>query len=236
MKKILFIALLSTGLGGSYATKAADTATAIDTTGEHSMIKNISADMCRQLEAENKKSPLTKLSQDEAIQLFTRLMLASAANNPTFTRLIVAHKSDARSYGEQLGKNVATLMVSECPVSLPLFMKLGAQQMREKHSMSEQEIKLLTPIASAVCQNLEDRQKKQDLATLSAQERIQLLGETMQQAMKPYAKELSQFYGPDIFLDNKRMEEVGSKLAIQMAEHCPASLGTISGVGQSRPK
>ncbi|OUJ76029.1 hypothetical protein [Hymenobacter crusticola] len=233
MKKTLSIFLLAAGLSISCVKQAAAQTTAADTTGEHRMIQDISADLCRQIEEESKKAPLTNLSQEEATQLFARLMLVSAGNNATFTKLILTHKSDANAYGGQLGKRIAFRMVKECPASVPLFMKVGYQELRKQHPMSEQEVKVLTPVAAGVCQGIEARQKKQDLAAMSAQERMQVVEEVMQAAMKPHAKALSQLYGADLFLDQKKMEQVGVKIAVLMGDQCPAILTFFATAGQS---
>ncbi|SNR52598.1 hypothetical protein [Hymenobacter mucosus] len=213
LRVVLLLALCTTALLSQAQTAPADSV------AEQKLVQAVSADMCRQLELESKKRSLDNLSQEEAQQLFVRLFTKTATDNKELMRKIIAMGPAAQTYGQQLGRRVGIVMMQECPVSQPLFMRLGSAQVSKQQEVKPEEVAILKPIATAMCQDLQPRTA--ELKKMTLEQRTQELIQAFQRNLKPYAKEISQLYGADIFLDQKRMETIGTKISLQMASQCP---------------
>jgi|GEM_PF-6068504 len=227
MQKLLFTLVLLVSLSGA-ATVARAQAVLPDSVAEKRMISSIGAAMCRELETENAKKPLANLSADESRKLFTRLIMTHAMANEELMGLFTSQPENAQKYGEAMGRKVTFWLVRECPVSQPLLMRVGMQEVAKKQPLTTQEQKFLAPIVSDVCRGLEAQQKKQDLKKLSAEQRNGLLQTTLKTVMKAHAKEIAAQYGTDIFLDEERMHAFGVKVGVQMANDCPGVLLLLS--------
>ncbi|WP_215137851.1 hypothetical protein [Hymenobacter sp. ISL-91] len=216
---VLFAFVVAPLFGRAQTTSPAAT----DSLTQQRLIQQVSADMCRRLEVENQKNPLTKLSKAEAEQLFSRLFLQAAASNDELaTFLTTIGEQGAREQGEQLGRKVGLLMMRECPVGQQLFMRLGGEQVNQQQGVKPEETKLLQPIATAMCRDLTPRVA--ELRKLPLAKRMETLTEVLSKNLKPHAKQLSQLYGADIFLNKEGMEKLGVKIAALMAPQCPEVL------------
>ncbi|UOQ72971.1 hypothetical protein [Hymenobacter cellulosilyticus] len=222
---ILFVSLCTVGQRAQAQTTALS-----DSLTEKKIIQTVGADMCRQLTAENAKQPLENLTAQEAQQLFVRLIMSSASTSPELVTALTSNPAGANKYGEILGKKIGLWLLKECPITQPLFMKMGAQEISKKQPIPAAEAKILQPMAVEVCHDLEARQKKQDLNALTPEKRSEVLQEVVQKSMKAHAKELTQQYGADIFLDSERMRAVGTKLGLQMGTQCPNILMMLANV------
>ncbi|RFP66850.1 hypothetical protein D0N36_01830 [Hymenobacter lapidiphilus] len=216
---VLFIFAAAPLFGRAQTTPPA----AADSVTQQRLVQQVSADMCRRLELENQKSALTNLSKAEAEQLFSRLFLQAAASNDELaTFLTKIGEQGAREQGEQLGRRVGLVMMRECPVGQQLFMRLGGEQVSQQQGMRPEETTLLQPIATAMCRDLTPRVA--ELRKLPLPKRMSILTEVLSKNLKPYAKQLGQLYGADIFLNKEGMEKLGAKIAALMAPKCPEVL------------
>lgn len=196
--------------------------TPADSVAEQKLINLVSADLCRQLEQENKKNSLSTISQEDAKQLFVRIFTKTATSNKELMRKFEAMGPEAGAYGEQLGRRVAFVLIKECPVSQPLMMRLGGAEVNKQQALAPEEVAVLKPIATAMCRDLQPRVP--ELKKMTPEQRMQELTQAFQKNLKPYAKEISQFYGADVFLDSERMKSLGTKISLQMATQCPEVL------------
>jgi hypothetical protein len=186
------------------------------------MLKLVSADLCQQLEQENKKNSLSTISQEDAKQLFVRIFTKTATSNKELMRKFESMGPEAGAYGEKLGRKVALVLIKECPVSQPLMMRLGGAEVNKQQALKPEEIAVLKPIATAMCRDLQPRVA--ELKNMTLEQRMQELTQAFQKNLKPYAKDISQFYGADVFLDQEGMKALGTKISLQMATQCPEVL------------
>lgn len=223
---VLLISLCSTTLTGHAQT-------APDSLAEQKTIRLAGADICRQLEAEDKKKPLSKLSKDEAQQLFTRLTMISAANNPDFMTLLTSNGGEGtrdaiRARGEEIGRQIAMWLLVNCPVGQQLFIRLGAEQLNQPQPvpLRPEEEKALRPIASALCRDLQPRVGT--IKALSTDERQQVVTQAFEKHLKAHATQLKKVFGADIFENQDRMRDMGTKVGLQMATECPEAVMLFS--------
>lgn len=209
----IFVAAAFQGRAQTATTPAADEA-------EQQLVQQISADMCRRLETENQKQPLDKLSKTEAEQLFARIFLQSASSNDQLAALLVSMGNEgAREKGQQLGRQVGVVLMRECQVGRLLLMRLGSEQLSQQQALRPEETKVLQPIAAAMCRDLQPRVA--ELNKLPLAQRMPTLTQTFEKVLTPYAKQLNQLYGSDIFLNSAGMEQLGIKISTLMAPQCP---------------
>ncbi|MBC6611081.1 hypothetical protein H8B15_09110 [Hymenobacter sp. BT507] len=174
------------------------------------------------MEQENAKKPLAQLTKEDAQQLFVRLFTSSVTNNPTLLNKLEGMGSDARDYGEKLGKQVAIVLIRDCPAGQALLMKLGGDEVSRQQAVSDKEVQVLRPIAAVMCQDMQPRIA--EMKKMSAAQRLEVLSQLFEKNLKPHAAELSELYGADVFLDSQRMKTVGIKIAAQMSSQCSDAL------------
>jgi ABC-type transporter MlaC component len=218
MKTTILRVLLLLGFCTTALLSRAQT-TAADSLAERKLIQSLSTDMCQQLEQENKKKPLRDISQAEAQQLFVRIFTKSVSDDEALMQKFEALGPGARAYGEKLGRGVGITLLQECPVSQPLLMRLGGEQANKEQALQPKEVAVLKPIATAMCRDLQPRVA--ELKKMTPEQRLQELTQAFQKNLKPFAKEITQFYGADVFLDPERMKALGTKISFQMAGQCP---------------
>lgn len=212
--------------------------TAPDTLAEQKLIRVVGADICRQLEAEDKKTPLSRLTKEEAQQLFVRLTMLSAANNPEFMALLTSGDgaNEARLKGEDFGRKVAMWLLGECAISQALFMRMGAEQAQTSQStpLRPEEAKALRPVADAICRDLQPRVAM--IKKLSSAERMQVVTQSFEKHLKTHAAQISKVFGADVFQDEVRMRDMGTKVGIQMASECPDAVLLFADFTESTSK
>ncbi|MDU0369787.1 hypothetical protein ACFPAF_05225 [Hymenobacter endophyticus] len=190
-----------------------------DSVAEKQLVQRVANQVCAELIKEDKKKSVATLSQAETKQLFVRLFTRVASTDDELIAKITEMGPAASTYGEQLGRQVGVVMLKDCPASRPMFMRLGGAELSERQPLAAAEIKVLKPIASAMCRDLQPRIAA--LQKLSPEERMKALTQAFEKNLKTSAKEISQQYGAEIFLDGERMKELGTKISLQMATECP---------------
>lgn len=213
MKKALLFLTLWLSLGVAHAQ-----ITAADSVAERKMIAELGADVCRQLEQENAKKDLSNLSKEEAQQLFARLMMVSAANNPTLIARFTNNPETARTYGEQMGRQLGIWLLRECATSTKLFVKMGDKNVKNYQPASSAEQQLLNVLAADACRDLAPRQKQ--LKALSHDQRIQEVQKVLEASFMSHTDAIAELYGENALSDGVAMEELGRKLGFQMAKEC----------------
>ena len=214
MKKGLLFLILWLSLGVAHA----QTTTAADSVAEQKMIAGLGADVCRQLEQENAKKDLSGLSKEEAQQLFARLMMVSAANNPTLVARFTNEPKNAQAYGEQMGRQLGIWLLRECTISTKLFVKMSDKNVKNYQPASSAEQQLLNVLAADACHDLAPRQKQ--LKALSHDQRLQEVQKVLEASFMAHADAIAELYGENALSDNVAMEELGAKLGFQMAKEC----------------
>ncbi|MBC6697382.1 hypothetical protein H8B14_04595 [Hymenobacter sp. BT190] len=199
----------------------------------------VGADICRQLEAEDKKKPLSKLSKDEAQQLFIRLTMMSAANNPEFMALLTSGSDNSdtiKAKGEVFGRKVAMWLLGECPVSQPLFMRLSAEQTNKPMPvpLRPEEERALRPVSNDLCRDLQPRIAT--IKALSSAERMQVVTQAFEKHLQAHATQLKKVFGADIFQNEARMRDMGVNVGMQMASECPEAVLLFSDFNKAAPK
>lgn len=213
LRVVLLLSFCTTSLLSQAQTALADSL------AEQKLINLVSADICRQLEQENKKNSLSTISQEEAKQLFVRVFTRTATENKEIMQKFESMGPEAGAYGEKLGRRVAFVLIKECPVSHPLMMRLGGEEVNKQQALKPEEIAVLKPIATAMCRDMQPRVA--ELKKMTPEQRMQELTQAFQKNLKPHAKEISRLYGADVFLDTDRMKALGTKISLQMATQCP---------------
>ncbi|RSK50865.1 hypothetical protein [Hymenobacter rigui] len=214
IRVVLLLSLCSTAFRGMAQTASTDTLV------EKKMVQRISAGMCTQLQQEDKKKPLASLNKDEATQLFTRLMMASAATEPELMARITNDPAGARAYGEQLGRKIGMQLVQECEVSRPLFASMSGQGSTQFKPAGTDETKLVNTLATEFCANITPRQK--ELKGLPKEKRLKMVSDQLETSFKAHSKEIQQVYGADAMNDSDKLRALGSKVGYQSAQQCPA--------------
>ncbi|SET91725.1 hypothetical protein [Hymenobacter actinosclerus] len=200
-----------------------------DSLAESKIVASIGADICRQLVAENRKRPLDALSQEDTKQLFIRLMLVSLAGNPELMKRIAADPDQAQSSGEVMGRKVGLWLFRECPVSRPMIMRLGAQQLTKDQAVSNPaEEAVLTPMATQMCGDMEQRVKMKGQKTFTLAQNQALFQSALTPYMLDHMEEMKAVYGEDIFEDQEKLRALGIKLALKMSEKCPEIMVLLS--------
>lgn len=203
------------------------TAMAADTLkGQKRFVQRISQTVCTKLTEEEKKSPLSKLSPAEAQALFSDVLQSSMQDHiDEMSAIMTANNvSKPRKFGEVVGRDVVLLMVKECPISQPLIMSVGMAQLKNMPTVTAEEKPTLTIVATEICQRLDAENTKTPLADRSATERQQVMETAMQGAMLKHLETLSNYYGIKAISNKTHMEGVGRKIAILIADQCPAYL------------
>lgn len=213
LRVVLLLSLCSTAFRGLAQSTPADSV------AEQRLVQRVAAQMCTELTKENQKKSIQNLSETEAQQLFVRLFVRVATNDKELAAKVKAAGPNAEAYGQQLGRKVGLVMIAQCPVSQSLLMRLGSAQLSKQQPLGPEEAAVLKPIASAICRDLQPRVA--ELKKMSVEQRMQELTKSFEKNLKASAKEIAQQYGADIFLDETRMKELGSKISIQMASECP---------------
>ena len=221
---VFLILLLYVGAPAARAQQAA----LPDSVAEKRIVTAVGSEMCRQLEAENAKKPIASLSPAESQQLFMRLIMTSAATSPELMDVFVNQPDVAKSYGEDVGRKIGFWLLRECPVSQSMLMQLGVQSVQRKSPLTPAEESVLKPMAVDVCRFLTERQAHQDLKSLDAAARQQLFQESLVATLRTHKKELELVYGKKAMQDSRKQEELGRKLATQMATQCPDMLLILS--------
>lgn len=226
MKKQFLLLLLLVGLCTTASTSYAQTA-APDTLGDQKMIKALAADMCRQLEQENKKKPLGNLSQAEAQQLFARLFTQSVTADKKLMARVVDMGSEARNYGEQIGRRVGMLLLQDCPVSQPLLLRLGeGQTPATPQAATPEETKLVNTLSTEFCSAITPRLK--ELKSLSSEKRLGMISGQLETSFKAHSKEIEQVYGPNAMSDMEKLRALGTKVGAQSAQQCPTIMAVFT--------
>lgn len=221
MKTTILRAVLLLSLYITAGRVAAQTVTA-DTAQDQRLAQRVATQICDDLKLENQKKSLQTLSPDQAKQLFVRLFTKAALDNEEVIAQITAAGPNSREYGEQLGRRVGAVMLRDCPISHPLLVRLGGEKLSEQQPISPEEAKVLKPVATAMCRDLQPRIA--ELKKLSAEQRREALTQAFQKNLKASAQELSKYYGADVFLDTERMKAIGMKLSALMAPDCPEAV------------
>src|SRR5690349_20203891 len=133
----------------------AQKAVAVDSVAEKAAVKRLSESMCTLLEQENQQKPLVSLSQEEAMKLFAKLSLKVISADDEMLTKFTCMGDKAQGYGRQLGRQIGLYLLGNCPVSQPLFMRLGGQQMQQQVPAAEEAV--LKPVAAELCRNLQPR-------------------------------------------------------------------------------
>lgn len=215
---ILFIFVASALCSAAQNTRPA----AADSVTEQRLIEQASADICQQLEQENQKNPLARLSKAEAEQLFGRLFLQAATSNAELAALLTSiGERGAREEGEQLGRRVGLLLMRDCPLGQQLFMRLGGEQLNQQLGLRPEETRLLQPIAAAMCRDLSPRIT--EMQQLTPTQRMALVTEALGSKMQPHARQLNKFYGANVLREGE-IQKLGSKIFALMAPQCPEVL------------
>ncbi|GAB2773222.1 hypothetical protein GCM10027175_08700 [Hymenobacter latericoloratus] len=196
--------------------------TAADTAQDRRLAQRVATQICEDLKLEDQKKSLQTLSSDQAKQLFVRLFTKVALGDEEIIAQITAAGPNSRAYGEQLGRKVGAVMLRDCPVSHPLLLRLGGEQLSKQQPISPEEAKVLKPVATAMCRDLQPRVA--ELKKLPTEKRREALTQAFQKNLKASAQELTKYYGADVFLDAERMKSIGMKLSALMAPDCPEAV------------
>jgi hypothetical protein len=121
IRVVLPSSLCSTALQGAAQN------TPVDSVAERKMIQRLPDKMCTDLQLEDKRKPLARLSKDEATQLFTRLVMTRLPSEPELMARLTRDPANARVYGEQPGRCFGVALVQKCGVSRPMFMTMGGK-------------------------------------------------------------------------------------------------------------
>ncbi|WP_139252284.1 hypothetical protein [Hymenobacter psychrotolerans] len=219
--KTQFLSLLFfVSLFGTALTSHAQTA-APDTVGEHKMLKMLAVDMCRQLEQENKKKPLSGLTQADAQQVFVRVFTQAVTSDKQLMDRVGGMGSEARAYGEQMGRRVVLLLLQDCPVSHPLLMRLGESQTpAAAAATTPEEAKLVNTLSAEFCSAMTPRIK--ELKGLSSEKRLPVVSGQLEISFKAHSKEIQQLYGANAMNDSGKLRALGTKVGAQSAQQCPS--------------
>ncbi|GGG37758.1 hypothetical protein GCM10011378_12560 [Hymenobacter glacieicola] len=181
--------------------------------------------MCTQLQQENQKKQLTTLSKEEATQLFTRMLMTSLPNEPELMARLTNDPTNARAYGEKLGRRIGLDLVKSCEVSRPMFLAMSGQTSAQLKPAEGAETKLVNILATEFCTKLTPQQKQ--LQALSADERLKVVSVQLENSFKAHAKEIQQLYGPDAMSSNEKMKALGAKVGYQAGQQCTPVMQTL---------
>ncbi|RSK37379.1 hypothetical protein [Hymenobacter metallilatus] len=219
IRVVLLLSVSSTAFRGLAQTAAADSVS------EQKMVQRISASMCTQLQQENKKKALASLTKEEATQLFSKLLMASAANEPELLARFTQDPTNARAYGEKLGRKIGLQMGQECEVSRPLFAAMSGQGSAQFKPAGTDETKLVNSLATEFCASITPRQK--ELKALPQEKRLKVVSEQLETSFKAHASEIEQVYGPNAMSDSDKLRSLGSKVGYQSAQQCPVIMQVL---------
>ena len=192
----------------------------------------LSKEICEDFNKLNATKPFDQLSKDEAMSTLQQSMTQVMMQHPQeVEQLMKDSGADPSVTMRDMGQRVAGKLVTDCPVAMVLFTRLSGSNVPVKAAdltISAAERPLLTTLSTEVCAELTAQDAAKPLASQSKEARSAAMQQTMQKIMKAHAREISQQYGPEIFMDQERIYGLGAKVGSLMATQCPKQLMTLS--------
>jgi hypothetical protein len=191
--------------------------------GQAHLTRLLSEGICTKMTAEAQRTDLSKLSAAESEALLKKFMFAAMGDNFTeFSTLMQqAGANDARSSGERIGQDAVMSLVEKCPASRPLIARLTAQKSNMSSEITEDEKKVLAPIAHQTCEALDAENARQPFQQRAPAARAAEITKILQGTVLSNASELMQGFGEEVLEDQVQAEEMGKKLAVVLLNECP---------------
>ncbi|WP_400193120.1 hypothetical protein [Hymenobacter sp. B81] len=191
----------------------------------------ITAEVCRDFEKQHKVRSLDQLSKDEAMTLMQEAMKRSMMSRAKQVEKLMKDAGDnSAAVLREMGQRVGARLASECPVALALFTRLAGNTAAVQSAdltIGDAERPLLTRLATAMCTDLTAVDAQQPLSQMSKEARTGQIQQSMQKVLKDHAREVSEQYGPELFMDADRMRALGIKVGGLMAGQCPKLVATF---------
>lgn len=209
------------------ATGQATTLAAADSVrGQQKFVQLVTNDLCERLQAEQQRKPFTNISAADAKSLLVSLMQTSLlAHAEEMNALLTAGKGgNTRKVGEQLGTEVVTALVSQCPAGQQLMVGAVRDGLGSKLAVTEAEKPVLQVITRDICHRLDAENAKSPLAARPPAERKEAFSTAMQGSILANMEAVANFYGFKELQNSKTMEQAGQKIVLLMLDECPVYL------------
>lgn len=191
----------------------------------------LSTEICQDFNQQNATKPFDQLNKEEAMNTLQQSMMQVMMKHPQeMEQMMKTSGDDASAAMREMGQRVASKLVTDCPVAMVLFARLSGSNISPKAAdlaLTAEERPLLNTLASEVCADISARDAAQPLASQSKEARTLIMQEAMQKSMKAHAREISERYGPEIFMDQERIFSLGAKVGGLMTAICPSALTSM---------
>jgi phosphotransferase system HPr-like phosphotransfer protein len=192
----------------------------------------LAAEICQDFDKLNATKPFDQLNKDEATSTIQQSMMQVMMKHPQeMEQLMKASGPDASVVMREIGQRVGSKLATSCPVAMVLFTRLSGSAVSVKAAnltISAEERPLLTILANEVCTDLSAQDAAKPLADQSKEARTAAMQQALQKSMKTHAREISERYGPEIFMDRERIFSLSAKVGSLMTVSCPKQLVTAS--------
>lgn len=199
----------------------------------------LATEICQDFDKQNAAKPFKQLTKDEAMNTLQQSMTQVMMKHPQeLEKMMKTSGPDAAAAMNAMGQRIAGKLANDCPIAIILFTRLndspGAADAlssldAEALTVTPAERPLLEKLAQDVCADLTDVTAKQPLAGMAPDQRMQLIQQSMQRVVKAHAKDISEQYGPEIFLETERLKALGAKVGSLMVSQCPKLVATFGG-------
>jgi hypothetical protein len=217
--------LLIIGLLAATTGRASSLVAAGDTVPGHARaIRLLSSSLCTKLAQEEQRSPLAKLTTSQGKTLFTQLMVEAMGEHAEDLKPMFEQLQKKRGASEALGRDVVLRLAQDCPMAAQFVVQLGLNEVKNQVTLTEKEKGVIGIVTTDICQRLDKKNAETPLDGLPKAERTNLITTAMQGAMLAHFEELGDVYGAKNMRKKSELEEIGKKIAFQMAQQCPSYL------------
>lgn len=234
MRQFYYVALLLGLLAARYTAIAQSTPAADTIPGQERIVRQLTASLCKQIEASGRSKSFDQLSPKEADALFIQLMMISMSEQAEAVTGLISAGQTRQMTPNEVGRRIGVATVSristDCPSSMALVIRTSsAQQAAGAHASSMNNITaeervVLQPIADSTCARIRLADTGKPLRQLSPPARKQAIVAIMQTQMLKNSPALLKLYSAEKMSDQAAMEGVGVKVASLMMTQCPTFL------------
>lgn len=186
----------------------------------------LSTEICQDFDKLNAARPFAQLSPEEAGSTLQQSMMRVIMRHPEEAeQLLQAGGTDPQAAMQAIGQRVAVRLIADCPVAMTLFMRFTNQPATAATAppdltITAAERPLLEKLAQGMCANLAASTTPRQLAGQPLQQKMQLIQQAKQYALKTYAQEISAQYGAEILADPARLNTLAAKAGLLAVGHC----------------